>query len=216
MLPANDLCYVVTYGKCMMPKHLLLGMTLRHITDSAAIVTMINLFGHCASYSRVLEWESAIYWRTDLMNLSIPPTIDTDTNLATHLCWDNFDLLEETPSGSGTTNNTHGIIIQETSNDCTELQSLETVRRTKQRSATVTQTNVESCFMESTSKKLEANLMLWITQTPDSQAEIAAKSSGMFCVSPRAQIQEYGHRQTTPRWAGLVSLTGSEAQTEGN
>ena len=42
-----------------MPKHLLLGMTLRHLTGSAEILTLINRFGHCASYSRVLELEIA-------------------------------------------------------------------------------------------------------------------------------------------------------------
>ena len=36
-----------------------------------------------------------------------------DNNVIVHLCWDNFDLNEETPSGTGTTNTAHGIIIQE-------------------------------------------------------------------------------------------------------
>ena len=90
---ANDLCYAVTGGKCTVIKHLLLSMTLQHITGIALIVTMINRFGHCASYSRVLELESAICRSTDLRNSLIAPTI-IDTNIVTHLCWDNFDLLE--------------------------------------------------------------------------------------------------------------------------
>lgn len=49
MLLANDICYAVLCGKCMMPKHLLLGMTLQYITGSSVTVTMINRFGHCAS-----------------------------------------------------------------------------------------------------------------------------------------------------------------------
>ena len=36
-----------------------------------------------------------------------------DNNAVIHLCFDNFDLDEETPSGSGTTHSTHGIVIQE-------------------------------------------------------------------------------------------------------
>ena len=32
---------------------------------------------------------------------------------AVHLCYDNFDLDEETPSGFGTTHSTYGIVIQE-------------------------------------------------------------------------------------------------------
>jgi len=35
------------------------------------------------------------------------------TNLVTHLCWDNFDINEETKSGFGTTHSTHGIVVQE-------------------------------------------------------------------------------------------------------
>jgi len=29
------------------------------------------------------------------------------------MCWDNFDIMEETPSRSGTTHTTYGIMIQE-------------------------------------------------------------------------------------------------------
>lgn len=177
-----------------MPKHLLLGMTLQHITGSAVIVTMINRFGHCASYSRVLELESAICRNTDLKNSLIPPTIDTDTNIVTHLFWDNFNLLEETPSSSGTTHNTHGIIIQETICGCTELQNLETVPRSKQRSVTVTQTNVDPYFLKS--KNPEPNLTLPCTQVPESQVELAAKSSEMFWVFARALLPEYGQTES--------------------
>ena len=34
-----------------------------------------------------------------------------------HLCWDNFDLNEETPSGAGTTHSTHRTVLQEVSGD---------------------------------------------------------------------------------------------------
>ena len=40
-----------------------------------------------------------------------------DHDVVTHLCWDNFDLREETPSGTGTTHTAHGIIIQKVSED---------------------------------------------------------------------------------------------------
>ena len=43
----------------------------------------------------------------------LPVNISTENNVVLHLCWDNFDLNEETPSGSGTTHSTHGIAIQE-------------------------------------------------------------------------------------------------------
>ena len=43
----------------------------------------------------------------------LPPNINKDKNVITHFCWDNFDLIEETLSGAGTTHSTHGIVIQE-------------------------------------------------------------------------------------------------------
>ena len=43
----------------------------------------------------------------------LPRNISRDNNTVLHLCYDNFDLEEEIPSGSGTTHSTHGIVIQE-------------------------------------------------------------------------------------------------------
>jgi hypothetical protein len=119
-----------------MPKHLLFGMTLRHLTGSAVIVTMINRFGQYTSYSRLLELKTAMCKIIDGRDSIIPPTIDPLRNVVTHLCWDNFDLREETPSGSGTTHIAHGIVIQETSNsDSAPLPIiLETLPKTKERS----------------------------------------------------------------------------------
>jgi len=45
----------------------------------------------------------------------LPSTITATDNEVSHICWDNLDLNEETPSGAATTHTTHGIIIQEVS-----------------------------------------------------------------------------------------------------
>ena len=42
-------------------------------------------------------------------------SVSADSNVVTHFCWDNFDLQEETVSGSGTTRSAHGNVIQELS-----------------------------------------------------------------------------------------------------
>jgi len=57
---AADVCVAATNGKWIMPKHLLLSMALRHLTGSAQLLTIINRFGHCQSYTKVLEIETAI------------------------------------------------------------------------------------------------------------------------------------------------------------
>lgn len=74
---------------------------------------MLNRLGHCASYSRLLELETAICKAVDDRESTIPSTIYPGKNVVVHLCWDNFDLKQETPSGAGTTHTAHGIITQE-------------------------------------------------------------------------------------------------------
>ena len=112
-----------------MSKHLLLGMSVRHLTGSAELITVLNRFGHCASYSVLLELETALCSSIEQRQSAIPPSIVPDQNSFIHLCRDNFDLTEETPSGAGTTHTEHGIVIQEmfTSADsdaCSDQQSL--------------------------------------------------------------------------------------------
>ena len=57
---AQDIYTAVTNGQWAMPKHLLLGMSVRHLTGSAELITVLNRFGHCASYSVLLELETAM------------------------------------------------------------------------------------------------------------------------------------------------------------
>ena len=96
-----------------MPKHLSLTLTVRHLTGSAEVVTILNRYGHGQSYSRTLELETAMCNCVNSSDSVLPRSISRDNNAVLHLCYDNFDLDEETPSGSGTTHSTHGIVIQE-------------------------------------------------------------------------------------------------------
>ena len=48
---AEDLCYTATNGDWIMPKHLTLPMTVRHLTGNAEVVTILNRYGHGQSYS---------------------------------------------------------------------------------------------------------------------------------------------------------------------
>ena len=88
-------------------------MTVRHLTGNAEVVTILNRYGHGQSYSRTLELETAMCNSVTSSDSVLPVTISRDNNAVLHLCYDNFDLDEETPSGSGTTHSTYGIIIQE-------------------------------------------------------------------------------------------------------
>ncbi|KAK3785076.1 hypothetical protein RRG08_012626 [Elysia crispata] len=98
-----------------MPKHILLGVSVRHLTGSSQLIHILNRFGHTISYSAILEIETAICDSITDNDHLLPRQIRTDNNLVTHFCWDNFDLAEETLTGADTTHTTHGIVIQEVS-----------------------------------------------------------------------------------------------------
>jgi hypothetical protein len=110
---AADICAATTYGRWIMPKHVLLGTSLHHLTGRAEVVTILNRYGHCQSYSKVLELETAIANTQQTTDGVLPSNVSVSGNIISHMCWDNFDVNEETRSGAGTTHVTHGIIIQE-------------------------------------------------------------------------------------------------------
>ena len=50
---AQDLIYATTHGRVKTPKHIGLAMSVRHMTGSKHLVTMLNRFGHCCSYDDI-------------------------------------------------------------------------------------------------------------------------------------------------------------------
>ena len=103
---AEDICSATTRGRWNVPKHQLLGLTLHHLTGKADIVTMLHRYGHCSSYTAVLELETAMANQVQEQDAVLPSNITATDNEVSHICWDNFDLNEETPSGAATTHTT--------------------------------------------------------------------------------------------------------------
>ena len=93
-----------------MPKHLLISLILKW-EEHAGLITMFNRYGHCQSYPRTLELETAMTKQVKEQGGLIPSNISTTGNNVCHMCWDNFSINEETPSGAGTTHTTHDIVI---------------------------------------------------------------------------------------------------------
>ena len=89
----RDIVYAVTRGRWMTPKHIMLGMSVWHLTGRLDIITILNRFGHC---SRLLEILTAIHMSVTDHDSPIPPGIKAQCNEVLHFCWDNFDLNEET------------------------------------------------------------------------------------------------------------------------
>ena len=157
----------------------------------------VNRFGHCASYSRVIELETAMCKAIDERQGVIPSTISPNRNLVTHLCWDNFDLTEETPSGAGTTHTAHGIIIQEVSTakeNVSESPEEFDQARTKSRSAKCTSQNIELYYAKN---KVDPNITV-------SKTEAACTLTLWFLC--RSGVLRHP-AQVVPPWAGWVWLT---------
>ena len=95
------------------PKHIALPGSVKSMTDSAELVTILNRLGHGVSYSKLEEYETAVAEKQiERQQGGIVLPSNCYHNIPATLAWDNNDLLEETLSGRGTTHCTNGIVIQ--------------------------------------------------------------------------------------------------------
>lgn len=204
---AQDICYAISQGEWKMAKHVLLGMTLRHMTGSAQLITLLNRLGHCQSYSQVMELETAVCNQIISTESLLPMTISSSLNNVLHFSWDNFDMSEETPSGAGTTHVAHGIVLQEVtdSNACEpDIQQLppQNLQKTKSRSIHLEEKELPPCFVKG---KKEPNLTVECVSVKVPHSLENSKKSDLAWVAARLSRSD---NQSVPGWAGWVSLTG--------
>lgn len=107
----QDIVYLASKGRRQTPKSLCLGLTVRHLTGSSQIVSLLNRLGHCAS------WDTVVSLDTSLAQLQLVEGRDKipkgfSKKVPTILVWDNIDFGEETLSGCRTTHHTNGIMLQ--------------------------------------------------------------------------------------------------------
>ena len=106
----------------------------------------------------------------------------------TKFCWDNFDLCEETSSGSGTTHSTHGIIIQESPDSIEGRTNVEkSIQKTKRRSSMYTQTTIDPCFMTC---KSEPHLNALISSIENNISEREVTKSNFLWIFSRLKFNE--------------------------
>ena len=98
---SQDLIHCVSRGRVKTPKHVVLPMTVKGLTGSVELITILNRFGHSLSYSQVEELETSLadYQIAKQQNGVIIPDA-CSPNVPGVFCWDNNDLLEETLSGN--------------------------------------------------------------------------------------------------------------------
>jgi hypothetical protein len=212
---AEDICSATTRGRWKMPKHLLLGMTLHHLTRSAELITIMNRYGHCQSYSSVLELETAMGNQVKQQDSVLPANISPNGNKVCHVCWDNFDINEETPSGAGTTHSTHGIVIQEVIDNHQAAVTVDSVPRTKETSLKYTPTTLQPCFSK---KRVEPSGILSPPTTQEDVVSVILNESTGTSVYPSSTslLAEslwiickglFNKQYTVPDWIGWVSKT---------
>ena len=101
--------YISTKARKTIPKHVALGLTMRHMTGSSILIGILNRFGHPVSHSAVLEHDTALA-NKQLYTDNIVPEVFIK-KITTTVIWDINDFREDTPSGEGTTHNTNGIVV---------------------------------------------------------------------------------------------------------
>ena len=61
-----------------------------------SLLTLLNRYGRCQSCSMTVELETAMANQVQQQNNILPSNLVLTGNKVSHLCWDNFDVNEET------------------------------------------------------------------------------------------------------------------------
>ena len=114
---AQNLIDCASHGRVKLPKHVGLAMTVRHMTGSKRLVSILNRMGHCLCCSFYDEIESVdtglakeILAKSQDCGIVIPSNISPGTFI--QFAADNNDLNEETLDGKSTTHATTLVVYQ--------------------------------------------------------------------------------------------------------
>lgn len=152
----QDICRVVTQGKWNLPKHVILGMTLRHLFRSAELVTILNRLGHSENYSFLLELETALVTATEMTSDLLPMEIIRNPScpFLFHSDFDNSDEFVNDLAGAGSVHRSLVIMLQEIITVAgqevggVQPQLPVSLPRTGQRTMTSTaETTLEDCYV---------------------------------------------------------------------
>lgn len=99
----------MTHARVKLPKHVSLAISVRHLTGSKQMITLLNRMGHCCSYEEVelvdTSLANEILARSDETGVTIPSNIQ-------QMAADNNDINEETIDGKNTTHATTLVFYQ--------------------------------------------------------------------------------------------------------
>eukprot|EP00058_Branchiostoma_floridae_P009808 XP_002595296.1 hypothetical protein BRAFLDRAFT_128105 [Branchiostoma floridae] len=114
LMLAQDIMHCASYGRIKTPKHTCLGLTVRHLTRSKQLLTILNRMGHCASYDEIEVVDTSLATeciaKADIYGVVVPSNIKPGTFV--QAAADNNDLSEETLDGKNTTHATTLVLFQ--------------------------------------------------------------------------------------------------------
>ena len=114
IMTGQDLIHCTTHARVKLPKHVGLAMSIKHLTGSKQLITLLNRMGHCSSYEEIEQVETSLanesLARADISGVIIPTNINPGTFI--QMAADNNDINEETIDGKNTTHATTLAIYQ--------------------------------------------------------------------------------------------------------
>ena len=101
LMTVQDLVHCASHARIKLPKHIGLGMSVKHLTGSKQLVTLLNRMGHCSSYDEIEQVETSLanesLAKADVSGVIIPTNINPGAFI--HMAADNNGINEETIDG---------------------------------------------------------------------------------------------------------------------
>ena len=144
----------------------------------------------------------------------LPCNVSSSGNIISDLCWDNFDLTEETPSGSGTTHSTHGILIQEVSSSCVAVPLESHLPRKPVKTKFVLKP-LPACYSKKrieplvTATAADVNIQTQPGSSEDSSHVVHLSDTELMWLICRIM---YNSGYSIPNWNGWVSVTAEPCE----
>jgi len=109
----QDILYTTSLGKIQTPKHVGLATSIRHLTGSKKVITMLNRCGHTISYDQLERIDTAAALQQATQKTLIPTNICQGPFV--QAAADNIDFCEDTIDGKHTTHGTTIVLYQRNS-----------------------------------------------------------------------------------------------------
>ena len=105
-----DALFIVSHGRLIPKKHILLSASIKSLTGSRKILTLLNKFGYTVSYTKEEEFETELASSILSRGKECPDGVKVGATMGT--AFDNYDELTNTLSGANTLHDTMGILYQ--------------------------------------------------------------------------------------------------------